>query len=66
MPYQILQVWFQNARAKYRRWTSNLETKANEAQIPETTDNQVTVDTSGDIVTMEEPTQSSEIDPPFD
>ncbi|KAL5105190.1 LIM/homeobox protein Lhx9 [Taenia crassiceps] len=63
---RVLQVWFQNARAKYRRWTSNLEAKVNEGQMLDTTDKQVTVDTSEDTATMEEPTQLGEFDSSFD
>ncbi|KAH9279195.1 LIM/homeobox protein Lhx9 [Echinococcus granulosus] len=62
---RVLQVWFQNARAKYRRWTTNLEVKANEVQTPETGDNQMPTDTSEDAATMEEPTQSCSFDSSF-
>ncbi|VDD76941.1 unnamed protein product [Mesocestoides corti] len=32
---RVLQVWFQNARAKYRRWTSSLEATTNEIRTPD-------------------------------
>ncbi|CDS38200.1 Lim homebox 2 [Echinococcus multilocularis] len=62
---RVLQVWFQNARAKYRRWTTNLEVKANEIQTPEAGDNQMPTDISEDAATMEEPTQSCNFDSSF-
>ncbi|VDM30622.1 unnamed protein product [Hydatigera taeniaeformis] len=63
---RVLQVWFQNARAKYRRWTSNLENKAGDVQTQESVDRPLTADASEDATTVEEPTRPCDFDLPFD